>query len=205
MKRALAALIVLAGCQDDVATPFPPGLEPLEDNLVEEMPDGPFVEMLRTRATNSDFVRVHGRGFVRVPPTTMWAVAKSPLPNVQKCKTDEQRVTIGDDPAYEFSFLVHYVVYDFLTVEWDDQWRFGTVDDSLAMIKHQKVQGSDFISLSAGTIQVLATKDPDVTELVFVEHLDAVSAGTGDVLQGMQYNYDALVAAAHGNSIPPCR
>jgi hypothetical protein len=72
------------------------------------------------------------------------------------------------------------------------------------MIKHQKVQGSDFISLSEGTIQVLATEDPAVSELAFVEHLDAVSASTGDVLQGVQHNYDALVASAHGTPIPPC-
>ena len=58
--------------------------------------------------------------------------------------------------------------------------------------------------LSEGTIQVLATTDPGVSELVFVEHLDAVMAGPSDVIEGVQHNYDALVATAHGNPIPPC-
>jgi len=95
-------------------------------------------------------------------------------------------------------------VRDILTVEWDDQWRFGTITNDLDMIKHQKVQGSDFITLSEGTIQVLSTSDPGVAELSFVEHLDAVSASAADVVQGVQHNYDALVAAAHGAPIPPC-
>jgi len=72
------------------------------------------------------------------------------------------------------------------------------------MIKHQKIQGSDFITLSEGTIQVLATSDPQVSELSFVEHLDALQATSGDVVQGVQHNYDALVATAHGQPIPPC-
>lgn len=168
------------------------------------MPDGPFVEGLRIKSSDSDFIRVYARGFVTVPIETMWAASKSPTPNISSCQTSESMVTENNEPQYEYSFLLHYIVHDILTVEWDDQWRFGLVDPELGMIKHQKVQGSDFIDLSEGTIQVLATADPGVTELAFVEHLDAVSAGTDQVEQGVRHNYDALVATAHGNPIPPC-
>jgi hypothetical protein len=44
-----------------------------------------------------------------------------------------------------------------------------------------------------------------VTELWFVEHLDAISGSTDDVLGGMRDNHDALVELAHGRPIPPCR
>jgi hypothetical protein len=203
MKLA-AVLVVLAACQDDIATPFPPGLEPLEDNAVAAQPDGPFDETLRFKTSDTDFIRVYARGFVRLPLTTLWAAAKSSTPNVSTCRTDERIVTEANEPQYEYSFLVHYIVHDVLTVEWDDQWRFGLVTDDLAMIRHQKIQGSDFIPLSEGTIQVLATSDPDVSELAFVEHLDATTATTSDVTQGVQHNYDALVAVAHGTPIPPC-
>ena len=203
MKWALAVLL-LAACQDNITTLFPAGLEPLENNKVAEQPDGPFVEKLRTATDDSGYIHVYGRGFVLVPPTELWAAAKHPEPNVSVCKTDENMVTEGNQPEYEYSFLVHYIVNDILTVEWDDQWRFGTIDETLAMIRHQKVQGSDFIDLSEGTIQVLATTDPNVSELAFVEHLDATMATTGDVIQGVQHNYDALVAAAHGMPLPPC-
>jgi hypothetical protein len=202
--RFWATALLLAGCQDNIETPFPAGLEPFEDNKVAEQPDGPFVEKLRTATDDNDYIHVYARGFVLMRPVDVWAAAKSSAPNVSTCKPDEWIVTEANEPQYEYSFLVHYIVNDILTVEWDDQWRFGTIDETLGMIRHQKVQGSDFIRLSEGTIQVLATSDPNVSELAFVEHLDAVQATTADVLQGVQHNYDALVATAHGNPIPPC-
>jgi hypothetical protein len=202
--KYLVAIAACIGCQDDIATAFPPGLEPLEDNPLPALVDGPFDEVLRTRASHSDLIRVYARGFVRVPLDVMWQAAQTPEANVARCKTSEHSFVVGNEPQYDFSFLVHYIVRDLLTVEWDDQWRFGRVADELGMIKHQKVQGSDFVSLSRGTIQVLATSQPDVTELVFVEHLDAISASAADVVEGVQHNYNALVATAHGNPIPRC-
>jgi hypothetical protein len=209
VTRLLAtSLIVLAACQDNVATPFPPGLEPLDDNQVPDSSE--VTEVLRHETVSSGPINVHGRGYVLVAPGTLWALTKQPEAMIARCSTTEQRVTVDTDGAYEFSFLVHYIVRDILTVEWDDQWRYGviegTVDDpELGMIRHQKTQGSDFIDVSEGTIQVLATDDPDVSELAFVEHLEAVSGGADDVLAGMQNNYDALVALAHGAAIPACR
>jgi carbon monoxide dehydrogenase subunit G len=186
-----------------VKTPFPPGLEPLEDNpvVLSAVEEG-----LVTKSTDSPYVKVYGRGYVKAPPDVVWAAAKSPAPNVAMCSTDQQTVTENNDPAYEYSFLVHYTVNNILTVEWDDQWRFGTVVDApfLAMMKHQKTQGSDLISLSEGTIEVDATDDPEVTELSFVEHLDATSASASDVLASVKHNYDSLVAVSHGNPVPAC-
>lgn len=202
--RAAVVLLALAGCQDDISTPFPAGLEPFEDNVVPALPDGPFDEQLRTASRSNDYIRIYARGFVQVPVDAMWEAAQAPAPNASECKTSSHSVMVGNEPQYDFSFLIHYIVDDILTVEWDDQWRFGRISDELGMIKHQKVQGSDFITLSEGTIQVLATADPGVSELVFVEHLDAVMAEGRDVLLAVQHNYDALVAVAHGNPIPPC-
>jgi len=217
MRRATALALALAlaspalvcgGCQDDVSTPFPPGLEPLEDDPVPAVTSG-FTEVLVTQTSDTDYIHVYGRGYVLVPPATLWQAAQAPDPMVAICSTDQQQVTVGNEPTYAYSFLVHYIVNNILTVEWDDQWRYGVIDGTaaaptLGMIKHQKVQGSDFIRLSEGTIQVLATADPGVTELAFVEHLDSVGASTADVLKGIQHNYDALVAVGHGQPIPPC-
>jgi hypothetical protein len=198
------ASVALVACQDNVTTPFPPGLEPFEDNVVDAHPDGPFTEGLRIESSNDDYIRVYARGFVTVSIDEMWTAASSPTPNKSTCSTTEQQVTDNNEPQYEYSFLIHYIVRDILTVEWDDQWRFGRITPELGMIKHKKIQGSDFITLSEGSIQVLATSDPQVSELSFVEHLEAVQATTGDVVEGVQHNYDALVAAAHGLPIPPC-
>jgi hypothetical protein len=208
MRYALAAL-ACAACQSDVNTPFPPGLEPLEDNAVPEQQGGAYTEVLRSSSTDADYIHIYARGYVLVPPAVLWAAAKNPDANIAVCSTNQQIVTPDDQPEYEYSFVVHYVVNDVVTVEWDDQWRFGTIEGTpealtLGMIKHQKVCGSSFIRLSEGTIQVTATDDPNVSELAFVEHLNAVGGGVADVLKGVQHNYDSLVAVAHGNPIPAC-
>jgi hypothetical protein len=209
---ATVAVIATSACQDNVATPFPAGLEPLEDNLVPVQQGGERTETLRTDSTDdNDEIEIYGRGYVLVDPMTVWAASKNPDANDAACSTNAQMVMPNNDPAYEFSFLVHYVVNNILTVEWDDQWRWGTIEPGtgsgsqfFGMIKHQKTQGSSFIELSEGTIQVTATDDPNVTELAFVEHLQAAGGGVSDVLKGVQHNYDALVAVSHGNPIPPC-
>jgi len=207
MRGVVVLLAVSAGCQSNIKTPFPPGLEPLENNPVT-LPQT-FAEGLVTKTTDSPYIKVFGKGYVLVAPGTFWAAAKSPAPNMAICSTDQHVPDVANDPAYEYSFLVHYSVSNIVTVQWDDQWRFGTVEGTpdaptLAMIRHQKTQGSDFIRLSEGTIELDATSDPNVAELSFVEHLDATSAGVADVLKGVQHNYDSLVAVAHGNPVPAC-
>jgi hypothetical protein len=211
MKRLVIVLgfgAVLAACQDDVTTPFPEGLEPFEENPVE-LDDPLTAEMLHAATDDGDTIKVYGRGYVQTSPARLWVLAHQPTAMVAVCSTDEQHITEDTEPQYEYSFLVHYVVHNVLTVEWDDQWRYGVIlgtpdDVQLGMIRHQKTQGSDFISLSEGSVQVLATTDPNVSELAFVEHLDAIQGGVSDVLKGMQRNYDALVALAHDAPTPAC-
>ncbi len=209
MKHVIPAVLLVAACQGSVATPFPAGLMPLEDNVVGPA-DGPD-EVLRTQTVNNPMFDndVHGRGLVDIDPATLWMLSQMPPAMVARCSTNEQHITENDDPTYIFSFLVHYVVNNVLTVEWDDEWRYGIVvgtveAPALGMIRHQKTQGSDFIHLSEGTVEVIATDDPAVTELAFVEHLSAASGSPGDLIAGMKANYDALVALAHGKPIPPC-
>jgi len=207
----LAAMAGLGGCQDDISTPFPPGLEPFSDGDVPETLASPDGEALQTMdMTSSGTIRAYGRGLVLAPPGEVWAASKQPEAMVARCNTTRHVVTPDTEPEHELSFLVHYVVDDFLTVEWDDQWRGdiveGTADaPELAMIKHQKVQGSDFIYLSEGSILLRATDDPGATELWFVEHLHALSGSTDQVLRGMRDNYEALVAVVHGQPIPSCQ
>ncbi len=212
---ATAALLVSAGCQDDIATPFPVGLEPLEDNLVPVQQGGDKLEMLRTTSTNVDSeIAIYGRGYVLVAPTVVWPASKIPEANYAACSTNEQMVMPNNDTTYEYSFLVHYVVNNILTVEWDDQWRWGTIQDGtgsgsdasrfFGMVKHQKTEGSSFIELSEGTMEVTATDDPTVAELAFVEHLKAAGGSVDDVLTGVQHHYDSIIAVAHGNPLPPC-
>jgi len=206
----LAAVLALEGCQGSVSTPFPPGLEPFADSDAPGELPPPEGEQLQASASSEGMISVYGRGQVLAPPAVLWRAAKVPEAMVARCTTTRQDFTLDNEPEHELSFLVHYVVDDILTVEWDDQWRGDVVTGTgeapeLAMVKHQKVEGSDFIYVSEGSVQIRATPDPEVTELWFVEHLRAISGSSDDVLGGMRDNYDALVALAHEQAIPPCK
>ncbi|MBL9012981.1 MAG: hypothetical protein JNL83_02325 [Myxococcales bacterium] len=208
---AVLALALCAGCQDDITTPFPEGLEPLEDNPIP--PDDSRAEELRLEASTVDHIRIYGRGYVHAPPAVVWSATKDPEVMAAVCHTTSHAITLGAEPgseAYELAYVVHYYVDDILDVEWDDAWRYGTIAGApdaptRGMIKHQKIAGSDFVSLSAGTIEILATDDPDVTELSFVEHLDAIQASSYDVAVSVKHNFDTIVATVHERPVPSCQ
>ena len=199
-----AWLFLLAGCQEDITTMFPPGLEPFSDdgNAAALVHDGN--EGLVTRAIDFDMIRVYGRGYLYAPFAAVWTAAHEPRAWIGACNTTTQTVTPDNDPGYELSFLVHYFVDDILNVEWDDQWRGAEIEAGLAMLKHQKIFGSDIITISEGTTQLVETDDPNITELLFVEHLDAAGGSKGDVVGAMQHQFDSLRSLVNGGTIPPC-
>ena len=162
---ALGSASVLGACQHDTTTDFPPGLEPaaLEPDAVPEQEGGAPTEMLITDVDTTDYIHIYGRGDVLAPPAMVWAAMQDPNADVALCSTNDQMITPNNDPTYEFSFLVSYTVNDVVTVQWDDQWRFGTIDGTpdaptLAIAKHQKIDGSSFIQLGEGTVTLVSTK-----------------------------------------------
>src|SRR5262245_43133142 len=107
---ALAISLGLAGCQDSVTTPFPPGLPPFTDNDVAgdlPRPDG---EQLQTSASKKGMIRAYGRALVLAPPSVLWTSAKVPEAMVARCQTTTQTLMRDNEPEHELSFLVHYVV-----------------------------------------------------------------------------------------------
>lgn len=206
---ATFAAFAFAACQSSVTTPFPAGLEPFEDADTPGTLPEIRQEALQTSGRSDDIIRAYGRGFIFGAPAAVWAAAKVPEAMAARCNTSSQTYMLNNEPQHELSFLVHYVVNDLLTVEWDDQWRGDVIEGAsatpdLVMIKHQKVQGSSFIKRSDGSIQLFATDNPNLTELWFVEHLDAISGSTADVVGGMKDNFDAMAAVVRGQPIPPC-
>jgi hypothetical protein len=207
---ACSCFLAVAGCQDNVKTIFPFGLEPFEDNPVP--PDLTYPETFQSATSSQDYIRVYGRGYVHADPGAVWTAAKEPEVMAASCRTTSHTIMPNAEPgseAYELAYVIHYFVDDILNVEWDDAWRYGTVLGTpelpeLGMIKHQKIQGSDFITRSEGTVQILATDDPAVTEVSFVEHLDAIQATQTDVLDSVRHNYQTILAAVHGDPSPPC-
>ncbi|HUQ01153.1 MAG TPA: hypothetical protein VM261_01600 [Kofleriaceae bacterium] len=200
--------IVAAGCQDDVTTMFPAGLEPLEDNAAPEPPGGPSSEELMLVSSDGEHKWVHGRGFIQAPTAAVWSASKDPE-GMANCDTTSHTPTVGTEPEYEYGFEMHYYVDDVLNVEWDELWRYGTIEGvadapTFAIIRYQKVFGSDLITTLEGSAIFLATDVADRTEVQFVEHLTALGGSIDNMKHSTQHRFDVLSAVVHGRDIPPC-
>src|SRR5690348_8407752 len=119
--RAMFVLAVVAAlvaaCQHNITTPFPPGLEPLEPDVAPD-PADMTTEVLSIATSSKDYIRVYGKGYVLAAPAVVWAASKGPDQNVAVCSTSSHTVDLANEPDYEYSFLVHYEVDDVLTVKW---------------------------------------------------------------------------------------
>ena len=210
MPALVTALSGLAtGCFGDSATVFPTGLEPLETDPVPVQQGGTPTETIAFQSTENGYIALYGRGYLHSTPAAVWQLAKNPQSMIAVCSTNSQMVTPNDEPTYEFSFQVAYTVDSTLTIDWQEDWRYGTITGvetapELAMIRYQKVYGSDFIDLIEGSVEVKSTDDPNVTDLEFVEHVKALENNVGDMMTSMQHRFDSLLAAEQGMPQPPC-
>lgn len=209
--RALTLCVLLGGCFGNSTTEFPPGLEPLEDDAVAKQQGGAYPETLVMEDQPfTTYYSVHGRGYVLAPPATVWAISKNPDVMDQGCAVTRHSATVGDEPQYEYSFDMHYEVDEVITVAWDEQWRFGTVEGTpelptRTIVRYQKVSGTDFIKILEGSLQYYALPDdPNATMVEYIEHVNARSSSTSDTRKSMQQRFDATVAQAHGQPIPAC-
>lgn len=202
---SLAALA--AGCQDNITTEFPEGLEPIEDNKASAPADG--AEALVMVQGGDDLKWVHGRAYIFAPPAAVWAATKDPEHLVATCATNSHTATVGVEAEYEYGFMVHYSVDNIVTVEWDELWRYGTITGTpdapeLAIIRYQKVFGSEYISTLEGSIIVHATDDPARTEVEYIERLDALGGDHGNIRGSMEQRFANMRALAHGEPLPGC-
>lgn len=207
---ALGAL-ASAGCFGSSTTDFPPGLMPLEDDQVPKQQGGAYTETLVIADQPfTTYNSIHARGYVLAPPATVWAISKNPDVMDQGCAVTRHSATVGDEPQYEYSFDMHYEVDEVITVSWDEQWRFGTLDGtpempSRAIVRYQKVSGTDFIKILEGEIQYWSLPDdPNVTMVEYIEHVNAQSSSPADTHKSMNQRFAATVAQAHGMAIPAC-
>jgi hypothetical protein len=208
---AVVGLLAIAGCFGNTTTDFPPGLEPLEDDTAPMQQGGAYTETLvMVTQPLTTYNSVHGRGYILASPGTVWAASKNPDVMDQGCEVSSRMATVGVEPDYEYSLKMHYTVNDIITVEWDELWRFGTLEGTpevpdRAIIRYQKVAGTEFIKILEGSVQLWSLPDdPDVTMVEYIEHVNARSSNASDTMKSMQERFDQMVAASHGLPVPPC-
>jgi hypothetical protein len=200
----------IGSCFENSTSPFPPGLEPLAENVAVRRParpGDPFPEGVSiVTGTNEMYSWGHMRGFIHAPAADCWAAVHDPIVIADRRQTDEQVVTLGTEPEYEWSFEIHYVVHDLIDVDWDERFRFATIEGTpeapkLGFVRSQKVRGLNVIHLIEGQI-VVTPVDGQTCELAVIRHLDAYMAGEGDIRPYLEDMYASVRAQAKGEPLP---
>ena len=206
--------LAAAGCFSDVATPFPPGLEPLEDNLApppEPTAEERFPETLVMERRLAPYLprtpAVHARGYVRAPVARVWAALREPDVGADRRTFSEWSTTYDVEPEYDYSYVIHSVIDNVIIVEYDVTWRHGVVEGTLetprlVSARWQKTAGSSAIDDLQGSI-LLREVEPGVTEIAIIEYLRAIASGHENIESFLRDMFSELVILAHGGTLPP--
>jgi len=218
MRRTTFTLVFLAsitsGCFGDEETPFPPGLEPLEENVAPapEPRDGePFPEelvMVREFAPYTPRTHaIHARGYVHAPIADVWEALRDPDVGADRRVFSSWSTTPDVEPEYDYSYVIHSEITQVIVVEYDVTWRHGVVEGTLdaptlVSARYQKTSGSTAISDLQGSIQ-LTELESGVTEIAIVEYLRAVASDHGNIEAFLSDMFAELVILSHGGELPP--
>ncbi len=210
---ALLLSLFAAGCWGNEVTEFPAGLEPLDGTNRATRPalnaDGTLPEtMIFTRGETNDWEWVHGRGFVKASLADTWKAFQDPQVVVDRRQVDEWTVDENVEAGFDRSFVVHNTVHDLITVDFDMTWRQSAVEGDkespeAVAIRFQKTFGSVFIDILRGSVVLRpAPEDETVTEVEFVEHIDAAQGGADRINAYLVDLHASVVARAHGQALP---
>ncbi|MCB9777467.1 MAG: hypothetical protein H6742_02760 [Alphaproteobacteria bacterium] len=208
----LLPLPLAIACLKDESTPFPDGLEPLEDCS----PGFPGGEDSTPEQINSaggedednDWYWGHSCGYIHADVDQVWDALQDADVIVDRRRVSEWSVTETDrEPEYDVSFRVHNLVEDLLTVEYDIDWRQGIWEQSddgvveSVAIRWQKTEGVAIIEVIEGSM-VIQQVDDGVTSIEIVEHVKAPQFSGDEVEQFTIDLYDSALAWIDGKSLP---
>lgn len=210
----LSALVFLGvaatGCGEDVPTYFAPGLQPLEE-VTAPAPAAtatdPHPETLVLRSGSLDaYDWTHGRAYVHAPIARVYEALRDPDVTTDRRRVAEYSATQNTEMEYPFSYRVHNVVHDLVTIEFDMSFRLGPLAGSESVptsvgVRYQKTFGSSFIDLIQGSV-VARQVDANTTELMMVRHLKSASTTTADTEQYLQDLFASLLARVRGQPLP---
>jgi hypothetical protein len=205
----LGAIAVFAvGCFGEEATPFPPGLEPIEESTART-PEGMAERLAFAVGEKDEYVWAHARGFIHAPIARVWEAMKDPEVVADRRQVDELSFELEIEPEYDHSFVVHNVVHAVQDVRFDVTWRQGVVegereDPRVVAIRFQKTDGSTAIYLMEASI-VLRRVDDAITELSAAEHLDAFVRDIEQIQSQLGDIHASVVARVHGEPLPTYR
>ena len=216
MKRRASALSTVlflglsAGCGGDEATTFPPGLQPFEAVTVPLPPataSDPRPEVFVTRVgEGADYEWAQGRGYVHAPLARVYEALRDPEVTTDRRRVTEFSSTSNTEPEYPFSYRVHYIVRDLVTIEFDMSWRLGPIEGTEAAPTavsgvYQKTFGSSFIDVLRGDV-VARQVDANTTDIEMVRHIRSSGAGGPEAEVYLRDKFNSILARVRGQPLP---
>ena len=200
--------VLWAGCGRNDVGPTPDTLAPLDDNRASPpTSDGePYPEVLSVvSGGDGGLWWAHALGYIHASSGDVWAAARDPDVGVDRREVDEWTVTSTSD-GFDESYVVHNTVHDVITVNYDLRWlhelQEGTeAEPERVVIVWEKTEGTGFIDVLEGSLVIRPVAD-GVTEVGFVEHLDATLRDDQTLVSFLQDFHASLVAAANGRALP---
>ena len=180
--------MAFSACSEEVKLEFPEGLEPLEEISVD-LPAGtsaePYPQELNfASGETDDYAWAHARGYLHQDLLSAWGKMRTPEVYVDMNEVTAFTVDEVSNDQYDYVFVVHNIVDNIITVEFDVEWRHGAAsgdvnDPGIVAIRWQKTEGTDHIGLLQGSLQFFPVNDEagepieDILEVQFIYHLKA--------------------------------
>lgn len=198
--------LVLCACFGSGETPFDPGVEPLDEMAVEAPAD--LAETFNfVHGDDDGTLWGHLRGHVHADVPTVWDAFKNDTVVVNRRRVASWETRLDVEPEYDFSMALDQVVEDTITIEYTIVWRHGAaggtdVAPEKVSMRWQKTSGSNLIDILQGSVVLLPTDDPAITEVQMVEQLKAPLTSVDDIEGLLVDVFNDVVAHAHGRELP---
>lgn len=206
-----AIALSLAACGNNSETSaFVGGLDPLEPNLATApQPDGAdrYPERFNyDRSATNEYESVYAHGYIHAPLSAVFRAFQDAAVTADRRRISSFSVTPNSEPMFPFSYKVHNVVNDIVTVEFDVNWRLGptagTNESPTAFrARYQKTFGSSFIDVLGGSVEARVV-DANTTEVELIRHLRATGQSADDAEQTVRDMIGSAIARVHGRPLP---
>lgn len=229
MRATLAAFVLVlgcagAGCYDNERNPFPPGLEPWEENHApwpSPMPGEPCPEVISfgenftfsgMRDDGSTYTAnaVHARACIRQPMHVVWEALQDPEVGRDHTTVNSFRVIqppMPDECDGLYQSQINAGPAPF-TVDFRLCWRMRVVEGTdeapmLIAVRWQKVWGSSALSIMEGSLIARPFEgSSEITAVEYQYHLRAVSSSHQTIRDYLTVIYERLRDRAHGRPLP---
>jgi hypothetical protein len=217
LALTLALSVAVPGCFDNVATPFPPGLEPWETpnrapvpTAVDGDPCPETITFARVPAWHGA-TSVHARACIHAPMATVWRSIRNPQTGRDPTSSSPPFMVIDPPMATECDGLYETQVHvdDVVDVDFRICWRHEVADGTddaplLTASRWQKVWGTAIITTLEGSLVAQPLdSDPTITALEYQYHLDAAIDDPERIESYLSSIYARLRDDAHGIMLLP--